>query len=130
MGLLSSSMPAPSKAIGIFCVIGLSLSCYAIYVENQIEESAALGGEYVALCDVSSWGMSCSKVFTCPEGRMLHLITGVEAFKPFTNAVAGAVLYPTVFMSFLRSLASSALCASPSAVGSLGLGFLLLTKLG
>lgn len=60
--LLSSSMPAPSKAIGIFCVIGLSLSCYAIYVENQIEESAALGGEYVALCDVSSWGMSCSKV--------------------------------------------------------------------
>ena len=55
-------MPAPSKAIGIFCVIGLSLSCYAIYVENQIEESAALGGEYVALCDVSSWGMSCSKV--------------------------------------------------------------------
>jgi uncharacterized membrane protein len=61
---------------------------------------------------------------------MLHLITGVEAFKPFTNAVAGAVLYPTVFMSCYFSWSIALFIAAGSAVGSLGLGFLLLTKLG
>ena len=61
---------------------------------------------------------------------MLHLITGVEAFKPFTNAVAGAVLYPAVFISCYISWTIALYIAAGSALGSVGLGFLLLTKLG
>ena len=54
----------------------------------------------------------------------------VEELKAFTNAVAGVILYPVILVSCLVNLRLAMAVSTFAALGSLGLGTILLTKLG
>lgn len=69
-----------SKKIRLVSLIGIVLSLYAVYVESKHKADPT----FEALCDFSTWGISCSKVFASPYG---HLFFGVP------NAVFGALFY-------------------------------------
>jgi vitamin-K-epoxide reductase (warfarin-sensitive) len=76
-----------SATIRILSVLGLVLSVYALYVEEQKERNP----DYVALCDFSFVGslFSCSKVFASEYG---HLFFGLP------NAVWGVFFYAATFL--------------------------------
>mmetsp|Transcript_56946 Transcript_56946/g.139749 ORF Transcript_56946/g.139749 Transcript_56946/m.139749 type:complete len:162 (+) Transcript_56946:89-574(+) len=74
-------------AVYIVCVLGLVLSSYGLYVENQM----AANPDFVALCDLGSWA-SCSKVFHSKYGSGLGIISS-DSFLSMPNTVYGLVYY-------------------------------------
>lgn len=71
----------------IVCVLGIILSSYGLYVENQI----AINPDFVALCDLGSWA-SCSKVFHSKYGTGLGIIPA-DSFLSMPNTVYGLAYY-------------------------------------
>ena len=84
-------------------ITGLLLSLYALHVETQ----ASKDPEYVALCDISSWSMSCSKVLSSPYGRgfgLVALLLGETHPINQPNSVYGIMFYCIMMLSaFLTS---------------------------
>ena len=109
-------------------IIGLVLSLYALHVETQ----ASKDPNYVALCDISSLSMSCSKVFSSPYGKGFGLvgrILGDDHPVNQTNSVYGIIFYSTMLLSaFLKSKLVSTVqfyLTLVSVVGSLYLAYIL-----
>ena len=63
--------PSNKSITVILCMMGLLLSLYALHVETQ----ASLDPEYVALCDISSLSLSCSKVLSSSYGKGFGLVS-------------------------------------------------------
>ena len=55
------SLARRRKFIGVLCLLGFILSCYAVYVENAKTKDPS----YTALCDISE-SISCTNIFTSP----------------------------------------------------------------
>ena len=51
----------------ILCLTGIGLALYSIYVESMLSNVPG----YSPSCDISSWTMSCSKVFTSKYAKPL-----------------------------------------------------------
>jgi len=70
----------PSSAyVRNLCIIGISLSCYAMHVEHRMSLPEA--HEFIALCDIPSLGASCSKTLTLPEGKCKKVNNKFHGFK-------------------------------------------------
>ncbi len=67
----------------VLALLGLLLSCYALYVEWKFHQKK----KYHALCDISS-AVSCTKAFSSPYGRLFKL----------PNAFYGVLFYVSVFL--------------------------------
>ena len=66
---LTADMSCSCRIFGLLLSLcGVALSLYAYYVEVMMEASAASGGDYEALCDVSE-KVSCTKVFNTSFAR-------------------------------------------------------------
>ena len=81
------------KSLELISVIGLSISVYAIYVENKKTQDES----YQALCDIGE-KISCSAVLT---SEWSHLFSTIGLFKKDSildqsNAVYGFLFYLTV----------------------------------
>ena len=127
------------NGIQFWSIIGLLLSCYALYVEHKAVAAMTIDPSkpYVAACDLSST-VSCSKVFTSKYGRMLSYFGFVEKDSVLDqpNAALGILFYGIALMlptwKFIPSgvrrvgmfLASFLSCAS-----SAWLGYILVTVL-
>ncbi len=85
------------RVIVITCLAGIALSSFALYVEHQ----KRLNDSYEALCDISHT-VSCSKVFSSPQGRILSYLGVVpsEHALDVPNALLGYIFY--AFLLFLE----------------------------
>lgn len=68
---------------------------YALHVEHEAARMSELGMEYVALCDISSIGASCTAVFTSKWGRLMSTLGLVpkDGALDLPNAAYGAMYY-------------------------------------
>uniref|UniRef100_A0A6U6E2H1 vitamin-K-epoxide reductase (warfarin-sensitive) n=1 Tax=Guillardia theta TaxID=55529 RepID=A0A6U6E2H1_GUITH len=115
--------------ISILCVLGISLTAYALHVEHMLR----LNKSYKAACDVGSWA-SCSNVAKSAYGSGLGIISkrGPFGFLAFSNPIYGLVFYlamlglqaPPIFAS-PRARIASVVLASVSLFASAWLGYLL-----
>jgi vitamin-K-epoxide reductase (warfarin-sensitive) len=78
-----------------FCILGICLSLYALYVEFQKE----LDTDYTALCDISET-VSCSKVFTSEQGKIWSYLGVIpkDSLLDQPNAAYGVVFYIMVIL--------------------------------
>ena len=87
-------------AIQWLALVGIAVSCYALYVEHKTAAASVMGQEYEALCDIKWLGVSCSKVFKSKYGKMLSLFgivpKGHVLDQP--NAALGIVFYVCTFI--------------------------------
>ena len=95
------------QAIQILALLGIAVSCYALYVEHKTAAASVMGQEYEALCDIKWLGVSCSKVFKSKYGKMLSLFgiipKGHVLDQP--NAALGIIFYGCAFiLPFLRKI--------------------------
>jgi vitamin-K-epoxide reductase (warfarin-sensitive) len=79
----------------LFCILGLALSSYAVYVEHM----AAKDESFKALCDMTET-ISCSKVFSSDFGKILSYwgIVNKGSVLDQPNAVFGMIFYLLVFI--------------------------------
>ena len=79
----------------VMCMIGLVLSSYAVYVEQQKE----LNPSFEALCDINS-SVSCSKVFSSEQGKIWSYFGLIPKghFLDQPNAVYGLLFYTAVLV--------------------------------
>lgn len=80
------------KIIQCVSLLGLGLSCYAVYVEYQTQIASAQ--PYSAFCDISET-ISCSKVFSSEYGKIYSKIGLIDndSVLNVPNAVYGAIFY-------------------------------------
>ncbi len=95
------------QAIQWLALLGIAVSCYALYVEHKTAAASVMGQEYEALCDIKWLGVSCSKVFKSKYGKMLSLFgiipKGHLLDQP--NAALGIIFYGCAFiLPFLRKI--------------------------
>ena len=98
------------KAIQWLSLLGIAVSCYALYVEHKTANASLMGQEYEALCDIKWLGVSCSKVFKSKYGKMLSLFGIVRKGHPLDvpNAALGVLFYVCAFLlPYLRSVLSN-----------------------
>eukprot|EP00090_Calanus_glacialis_P038559 TRINITY_DN67252_c0_g1_i1.p1 TRINITY_DN67252_c0_g1~~TRINITY_DN67252_c0_g1_i1.p1 ORF type:complete len:185 (-),score=56.76 TRINITY_DN67252_c0_g1_i1:149-703(-) len=95
--------PSTKSVTLILSLTGILLSLYALHVETQ----ASKDPEYVALCDISSMSLSCSKVLTSSYGRgfgLVALLLGEEHPLNQPNSVYGIIFYSIMMLlAFLTS---------------------------
>lgn len=80
----------------LLCIIGVSLSLYALYVEVAKEANAS----YKALCDISP-SVSCSKVFTSKYGRGFGIVgelLGEDHLLNQPNSIPGIIFYSIIIL--------------------------------
>jgi len=86
---------------------GVALSLYAYYVEVMMEASAASGGDYEALCDVSE-KVSCTKVFNTSFARgfgVVDKIVGADHWLNQPSPVYGVIFYAVmIFLGLFNVL--------------------------
>jgi len=97
------------KGIQWLAIVGIVVSCYALYVEFQTSKSTAMGEKYEALCDTKIFGyhVSCSEVFESEYGRMLsHFgIVDNKSVLDQPNALIGVVFYLcTIILPYFKCL--------------------------
>merc|ERR1712098_749326 len=87
----------------ILSITGLLLSIYALHVETQ----ASKDPEYVALCDISSMSLSCSKVLSSSYGRgfgLIGILLGDTHPLNQPNSLYGIIFYSIMMlMAFLNN---------------------------
>ena len=86
--ILCSKMPSQSH-VRILCIIGIILSCYAIYVEHR--KSSPQSDNFTALCDLPSIGASCSKALMLPEG--IHIERSLICHSKYSFFSHANILY-------------------------------------
>lgn len=88
------------STIRLLGAVGMCLALYALYVEHEAARMSELGMEYVALCDISSIGASCTSVFTSKWGRLMSTLGLVPKDGPLDlpNAAFGAMYYALVML--------------------------------
>ena len=95
--------PSTKSITIILSILGLLLSLYALHVETQ----ASLDPEYVALCDIPSLSLSCSKVLSSSYGKGFGLVSFIlgdthQLNQP--NSVYGIIFYSIMMLlAFLSS---------------------------
>ncbi|KAF2351127.1 Vitamin K epoxide reductase [Trinorchestia longiramus] len=87
----------------VFCLFGLALSLYSLFVEFKKESDK----DYVAYCDIDDL-FACSKVFMTKYGKGFGLIApyfGEDHFLNQPNGVYGVLLYSILLvLSLVKSL--------------------------
>ena len=84
----------------IICVIGFSLSLYALHIERSAEADI----DYVAFCDISH-RISCSKVFLSEYGKIFSYLGLIakDSFLDFPNAFFGSIFYLLIALIYYVS---------------------------
>jgi len=101
-------MIASSSFFVLVSIIGLILSLYALHVEHSAIEDS----DFVAYCDISD-GMSCSKVFLSPFGKIfsyLGLISEASILNQ-PNAFYGTIFYCLVGIIRIFANKSELMCS-------------------
>ena len=113
-------------------ITGLLLSIYALHVETQ----ASKDPEYVALCDISSMSLSCSKVLSSSYGRgfgLISILLGDTHPLNQPNSVYGIIFYSIMMlMALLNNKITSGIqfyLSISSVAMSLYLAYILYFKL-
>ena len=128
-------MCCPSiKSISLmFSITGMLLSLYALHVETQ----ASKDPEYVAMCDISSLSLSCSKVLTSSYGRgfgVISILLGDSHPLNQPNSVYGIIFYSImIIMALLNNKIMSSIqfyMSLSSVIMSLYLAYILYFILG
>jgi uncharacterized membrane protein len=97
--------PTPSIYTRALSIVGIILSCYALYVEYKTSHPTVtedgIEEEFQALCDIESIGASCSQVFALPEGKMMSYfgIVPKDSAMDVPNAALGLLYYTFIFCS-------------------------------
>lgn len=96
--IIYQSMCCSSKVVTLTLgMAGLLISLYALHVETQ----ASKDPEYVALCDISSLSLSCSRVLSSSYGKGFGLVSKVLGEShPLNqpNSVYGIIYYSIIML--------------------------------
>lgn len=85
----------------LLCIAGIGLSLYSMYVESMLSNIPG----YSPSCDISSWAMSCSKVFTSRYAKPFSNFGLVEKGSPFDIALPQLALMYFIPLLMLPTLA-------------------------
>jgi len=86
----------------LFCVLGILVSVYALYVESRKHKDSS----YKAACDLGE-NMSCSRVLTSSYSKgfgLVEILFGKEHFLNMPNCILGIVFYTTQLFLGMMSL--------------------------
>ena len=88
------------KGIQWLALLGIAVSCYALYVEHMSSKATSMGREYEALCDIAA-AFSCTEVFKSSYGHILShwgVVPKGHALD-LSLAVTGVILYTAYFVA-------------------------------